>query len=87
MDFEGIYLIKSVEEETLHKSRCVLLPPTQTLPALVELVQHEDLAVKVDACWALSFLADGKDRQIQVTDVISFEKEVILVRVINCIFC
>lgn len=38
----------------------------QTLPALVELVQHDDLAVKVDACWALSFLADGKDRQIQV---------------------
>ncbi len=38
----------------------------QTLPALVQLVQHEDLAVKVDACWALSFLAEGKDRQIQV---------------------
>ncbi|XP_064393746.1 importin subunit alpha-3-like [Halichondria panicea] len=38
----------------------------KTLPALVHLVQHEDLAVKVDACWALSFLAEGKDRQIQV---------------------
>lgn len=39
----------------------------QTLPALVELVQHQDLAVRVDACWALSFLAEGKDRQIQVS--------------------
>ena len=39
---------------------------TQTLPALVQLVQHKDIAVKIDACWALSFLAEGKDRQIQV---------------------
>ena len=38
----------------------------QTLPALVELVQCQDLAVRVDACWALSFLAEGKDKQIQV---------------------
>lgn len=36
------------------------------LPALVELVQHQDNEVKVDACWALSFLADGKTKQIQV---------------------
>ena len=44
------------------------LPPClQTLPALVELVCHEDVAVKVDACWALSFLADGKEKQIQVS--------------------
>lgn len=33
----------------------------------MQLVQHADLAVKVDACWALSFLAEGKDRQIQVS--------------------
>lgn len=30
-------------------------------------MQHSDLAVKIDACWALSFLAEGKDRQIQVS--------------------
>ena len=24
------------------------------------------MAVKVDACWALSFLADGQEKQIQV---------------------
>ena len=38
----------------------------QCLPALVELVQHSDLEVKIDACWALSFLADGNSKQIQV---------------------
>ena len=38
----------------------------QTLPALVQLVQHEDLGVKIDSCWALSFLADGKEKQMQV---------------------
>jgi hypothetical protein len=38
----------------------------KTLPALVYLVQNNDMAVKVDACWALSFLADGQEKQIQV---------------------
>lgn len=38
----------------------------KTLPALVQLVQHEDLGVKIDSCWALSFLADGKEKQMQV---------------------
>jgi len=37
----------------------------QCLPALVQLVRHDDLDVKVDACWALSFLADGPQNQIQ----------------------
>lgn len=36
-----------------------------TLPALVQLVQHSSLDVQVDACWALSFLADGTTAQIQ----------------------
>lgn len=44
-----------------------LLHPPQTLPALVYLVQNDDMAVKVDACWALSFLADGQEKQIQVS--------------------
>jgi hypothetical protein len=42
------------------------LPPPKTLPALVYLVQNNDIAVKIDACWALSFLADGQEKQIQV---------------------
>lgn len=33
----------------------------------MELVQHSDLEVKIDACWALSFLADGNSKQIQVS--------------------
>lgn len=32
---------------------------------MVQLAQHDDLEVKVDACWALSFLADGPQNQIQ----------------------
>lgn len=31
----------------------------------MQLAQHDDLEVKVDACWALSFLADGPQNQIQ----------------------
>lgn len=44
-----------------------LLSLPQTLPSLVYLVQNNDMAVKVDACWALSFLADGQEKQIQVS--------------------
>jgi len=43
----------------------VVLFCLQCLPALVQLVRHDDLDVKVDACWALSFLADGPQNQIQ----------------------
>uniref|UniRef100_A0A1X7VS74 Importin subunit alpha n=1 Tax=Amphimedon queenslandica TaxID=400682 RepID=A0A1X7VS74_AMPQE len=35
------------------------------LPSLAELIQHPVLEVQVDACWALSFLADGNTKQIQ----------------------
>ena len=46
-----------------------LLPPPphpQAVPSLVYLVQNEDVAVKVDACWALSYLAEGGEMLIQV---------------------
>jgi hypothetical protein len=36
-----------------------------TLPSLVMLIEHSGLVVQIDACWALSFLADGNTRQIQ----------------------
>lgn len=37
----------------------------KVLPALLVLVQHEDNEVLTDACWALSYLTDGSDEQIQ----------------------
>ena len=36
------------------------------MPSLAKLIQHPVLEVQVDACWALSFLADGNTKQIQV---------------------
>ena len=36
------------------------------MPSLVYLVQNEDVAVKVDACWALSYLVEGGEMLIQV---------------------
>jgi len=36
------------------------------MPSLVYLVQNEDVAVKVDTCWALSYLAEGGEVLIQV---------------------
>ncbi|KAL5255062.1 hypothetical protein ACHWQZ_G014483 [Mnemiopsis leidyi] len=37
----------------------------KVLPALFSLVQHTDNEVLTDACWALSYLTDGADDQIQ----------------------
>lgn len=37
----------------------------KVLPALYRLVQHSDNEVLTDACWALSYLTDGADDQIQ----------------------
>ncbi|KAF1769953.1 hypothetical protein GCK72_001770 [Caenorhabditis remanei] len=33
---------------------------------LVKLVQHPDIQVRQDACWAVSYLTDGPDEQIQL---------------------
>lgn len=37
----------------------------QCIPALNQLIQHEDSDVLSDACWALSYLTDGSNEKIQ----------------------
>lgn len=58
----GVMLVQCISFEVTY----LLSLSPQTLPSLVYLVQNNDMAVKVDACWALSFLADGQEKQIQV---------------------
>lgn len=45
-------------------------PPSATivelLPALCQLIQHEDTSILVDTVWALSYLTDGGNEQIQM---------------------
>ncbi|CAB4042961.1 Importin subunit alpha-4, partial, partial [Paramuricea clavata] len=45
-------------------------PPMKTiqevLPALALLIRHTDLDILVDTVWALSYLTDGGNEQIQV---------------------
>ena len=42
------------------------LHSSQAVPSLVHLVQNEDVKVKVNACWALSYLAGGPVMLVQV---------------------
>ena len=45
-------------------------PPVQTikeiLPALSMLIHHNDINILVDTVWALSYLTDGGNEQIQM---------------------
>ena len=36
------------------------------LPVLSQLLYHDNHGVLTDACWSLSFLADGSDKRIQL---------------------
>jgi len=39
---------------------------SELLPALCQLIQHEDTSILVDTVWALSYLTDGGNEQIQM---------------------
>ncbi len=64
--FPSLSLPLSLSSSLYPLSPFPLSHPHKTLPALVFLVQHTSIDVAVDACWALSFLADGNTKQIQV---------------------
>ena len=38
----------------------------ELLPALCELIKHDDTSILVDTVWALSYLTDGGNEQIQM---------------------
>ena len=38
----------------------------ELLPALCELIKHDDTNILVDTVWALSYLTDGGNEQIQM---------------------
>ena len=38
----------------------------QLLPVIGQLILHEDIAVKSDICWAVTYLTDSGNDQIQV---------------------
>ncbi|KAI6685153.1 hypothetical protein NL676_031066 [Syzygium grande] len=42
-----------------------LVPVMPALPALRHLINSEDVEVLIDACWALSFISDGSNQNIQ----------------------
>ena len=44
----------------------ILATIQELLPALCELIKHEDTSILVDTVWALSYLTDGGNEQIQM---------------------
>ena len=45
---------------------CSLATIQELLPALCELIRHQDTNILVDTVWALSYLTDGGNEQIQM---------------------
>lgn len=48
------------------------------LPTLTRLVHSQDDEIVVDALWALSYLSDGEDRQIEAILATGVAKKVLL---------
>ena len=44
----------------------------ELLPALCELIRHDDTNILVDTVWALSYLTDGGNEQIQMVCTLIF---------------
>ena len=42
----------------------------ELLPALCELIRHHDTNILVDTVWALSYLTDGGNEQIQMVNAL-----------------
>ena len=46
-------------------SNCIM-QVVKCLPVLAQLLYHDNQSVISDACWSLSYLADGSDKRIQL---------------------
>ena len=46
-------------------SNCIM-QVVKCLPVLAQLLYHDNQNVISDACWSLSYLADGSDKRIQL---------------------
>ena len=51
---------------SLYSYYCVFLQAIKCLPILSQLLYHDNQNVVSDACWSLSFLADGSNKRIQL---------------------
>ena len=55
-NFENLKILKKSYSATIQ----------ELLPALCELIRHHDTNILVDTVWALSYLTDGGNEQIQM---------------------
>jgi len=52
--------------------KVILATIQELLPALCELIKHDDTSILVDTVWALSYLTDGGNEQIQMVSCGTF---------------